>query len=238
MATNCNPQNIIRCIDLTRLNENDNESSIQQLCEKAHTPFGNVAAVCVYPEWITTVKKHHATSNIPVATVINFPNGDDNLACVSDAIKHCIQLGADELDIVFPYKRFLSGDESFANHFLATCRNKAPDHRIKIILETGAFSDKKKLTEAAELCIQHKINFLKTSTGKIDIGATPQAVELLANVIKQSKTQTGIKISGGVRTTKNAVDYCTLVSSILGEKWIHPNTFRIGASQLLDEFTT
>lgn len=217
-------------VDLTSLNENDTNDDITQLCQNAKQ-HGS-AAVCVYPQFIQHAKRQLSNTNIKIATVVNFPHGEDTITDVEQAILQAIQAGADEIDAVFPYYKFLDGDIAFVADFLSRIRAACGKHCLKIILETGAFPDLTKLFNAAELCIEHHADFLKTSTGKIAVGATPESAATLLLAIKANNQKIGCKLSGGIRNFDNAHLYTTLVKAILGEHHISVTTFRIGASRV------
>lgn len=220
---------LIHYIDLTRLETHDSPEAIDQLCQKAVTPFGDVAAVCVYPDFITRAKNALANTNVRLATVANFPLGDHTLDETIILIQKAIQAGADEIDVVMPRE----GDVAA---YLVQCRLACANRIMKVILETGALKEEKAIFEASVLAIQSGADFLKTSTGKIKIGATLSAAKTMLTAIQQFPKKTvGIKLSGGVRDEKTARDYWDLVASRMGEQWITPRTFRIGASSLLDE---
>ncbi len=231
---------IVASIDLTSLNDSDTETVISALCEKAVTPLGNVAAVCVYPQFIKIASKKLHGKNINIASVANFQTGDENLQTVLDSIYAAIHEGANEIDVVFPYKKFLKGDKPFARDFISECKKVCGhDVLLKVILETGAFPNLELIKEASRDVLMAGADFLKTSTGKIAIGATLDAAEVMLTTIKELtpalNRTLGFKASGGVRTIEQAKAYIELAETIMGAGSVTPNTFRIGASQLLDE---
>jgi len=236
---------ILSLIDLTSLNEIDTDASIANLCQKAQTPFGSVAAVCVYPQFVETAKKALFNTSIKIATVANFPQGNDPIDKATTSITQSIEHGADEIDLVFPFKQYLAGEIDTTIHFIQTCKAICGEKIIlKVILETGMFEDTLKLAEASRDALLGGADFLKTSTGKIEIGATPESATTLLMAIKQMLSEPlykqhprplGFKVSGGVRTIEQAEEYISLTNQILGPEWINPRTFRLGASQLLDK---
>src|SRR3990167_10142279 len=157
---------------------------------------------------------------------------DDVLATIHEAVK----VGADEVDVVFPYRRFLAGDTLFATTFLAACRKASAERVLKVILETGALHTAQQIEAASEIAILAGADFVKTSTGKIKVGATPEAALAMLHVISRLtpklKRKIGLKVSGGVREIKDALQYVALAKKIMGDVFIHPDTFRIGASLL------
>ncbi|MDR1026606.1 MAG: deoxyribose-phosphate aldolase [Lactobacillus sp.] len=227
-------QMLIRFIDLTSLSGKENNSDINKLCDKAEQ--NNVAAVCVYPKFISQAHKRLRNSDIKVATVINFPDPDNDLVKLSKDIRETLKAGADELDIVFPYHHFLEGYTNTCDEFLATCRKEVPtDKTLKIILETGEIKKTSSIIEACRLCIKHQVDFIKTSTGKTETSATPEVANIILETINQSKSPTGFKASGGIKTFEDARKYLVLTNAVMGPKWATPDTFRIGASSLLDD---
>jgi len=230
---------VIPLIDLTSLNDNDTEQSVLQLCAKSKTSLGNVAAVCIYPQFVKTAKNALQSSNIKIATVANFPYGNDDHTSALNSIKQSIADGADEIDVVMPYQTFLAGDKNTVHEFIHACKQVCGTHIIlKVILETGAIQKTSLIKEATEIAIEAGANFIKTSTGKIPVGATLEAAATILLTIKQTGRSVGFKASGGVRTAEQAAQYLHLAELILGKDWISPQSFRIGASGLLDILLT
>lgn len=219
-------------IDLTSLNDHDDLQTIAQLCQRSQ----HVAAVCVYPAFVADAKQQLANTTVKVATVANFPTGDQSLAVTLSQIKDAIAQGADEIDVVLPYQAFLSGDSETAAMFIAQCKENCGSHCLKVILETGAFPNQTLLTTACQLAIDNGADFLKTSTGKIPQGASLDAATTILNVIKASqRPDVGFKASGGIRSAEQAMAYLSLATAIMGEQWITPAHMRFGASSLLDD---
>jgi deoxyribose-phosphate aldolase len=230
---------ILKLIDLTSLNETDTELSIKTLCHKAVTPFGHVAAVCVYPKFVQQAKTLLQTTPVKIATVVNFPEGKDSLQQVLPLIAEALSDGANEIDVVFPYTQYLAGQRQMACNFIHQCKEACGDNILKVILESGALNDETIITEASRDALLAGADFLKTSTGKIAAGASLSAATAMLKVIKQLsgelKRPLGFKASGGIRTIEQAQQYLDLANQIMGTGWISPKTFRFGASQLLDE---
>lgn len=230
---------IISLIDLTSLNDNDTEQSILQLCAKATTTLGNVAAVCVYPQFVKTANSALQNTSIKIATVANFPHGNDDHASVLNSIKQSITDGANEIDVVMPYQTFLAGDKNTVHEFLQACKQICGAHiPLKVILETGAIQDAALINEATKVAIEAGADFIKTSTGKIPIGATLEAATAILLAIKHTERHVGLKVSGGVRTAEQAIQYLHLAELMMGQDWISPKNFRIGASGLVDVLLT
>lgn len=225
---------LISSLDLTSLNTNDTEETITALCAKAVTPYGNVPAVCIYPQFIP-LAKHILPSDIKVATVINFPSGLADILLLEKEINTALAFGADELDVVLPYRAFLSGDTEFCAKYLAKARELCGKKTLKIIIESGELKTVNLIKQAAQLCIDAQADFIKTSTGKTDISATPEAANIILETIRAGKKNIGFKASGGIKTLDDAKKYLTLAHSILGNSWINPAHFRIGASSVLTD---
>lgn len=224
---------IVALVDHTRLSVDDSNEFVVEFCKKAISPFGNCAAVCVYPKYIPAVQAALKNSSIKIATVVNFPHGNPHLEHCLSEIELCLQLGADEIDIVMPYHELQKGEHEFVAHFIHECKKHCKDKATKLIIESGALTDEE-IKIASELAIDAGIDFIKTSTGKIAKGATPEAVKIIADTIKNKKAQTGIKVSGGVRTRADVEAYLSIIQKSLGDSWFVPEKLRFGASQLLD----
>lgn len=231
-------QQLLRFIDLTSLNENDTTEQIQTLCHKAMASKEHVAAVCIYPRFIELAKKALSHTDIKIATVVNFPEGKSSLHAVSHETEAALAKGADEIDLVMPYHLYLQNQQHEAIEFVRKIKQITGPNILKVILETGAFSDPKLLFKASCDIISTDANFLKTSTGKIATGATPEAAQILLSAIKTMQPQgynPGFKAAGGIRTIPQAEGYLNLASELLGKEWVTPEHFRLGASGLMDE---
>ncbi|MBX9585855.1 MAG: deoxyribose-phosphate aldolase [Gammaproteobacteria bacterium] len=226
---------IIGLIDLTTLNENDTDEIVRALCQKAITPFGSVACLCIYQQFVPVVKKSLTDHSIKIATVSNFPAGGDDIVATTTDITQSISSGANEIDIVMPYHRFLEGDDEFTFEFISACKKACGEKALlKVILETGALLTNDNIYRASIIAINAGANFIKTSTGKINIGATPSAAESMLQAIHDSGRNVGFKASGGVRSVSDASSYVQIASDIMGSDWVNADHFRLGASALLD----
>lgn len=230
---------IVSLIDLTSLNATDTVASVALFCKKAYTPFGCVAAVCVYPQFVSLVATEFAHTPIKVATVCNFPDGTAPLENVLTDIQLALMNGAQEIDVVFPYPRYLAGDKDYAQHFVAACKAACGEQiLLKVILETGQLNDLTIIAEASKTALLAGADFIKTSTGKVSHGASLEAAATILSVIQDLsphlKQSAGIKISGGVRELEQAAYYLQLAENIMGTSWVSPASFRIGASGLVD----
>jgi deoxyribose-phosphate aldolase len=228
----------ISVLDFTSLNDNDTENVIKSLCLRSQTIIGNTAAICINPVFIKFAREILLHTNIKIATVVNFPDGGINITNIKKEIIYAISQGADEIDIVFPYRDFIEGNIEITKNIIKISRGVCgPNKTLKVILESGMFKDFTKLYEATLIAIEHGADFIKTSTGKVDIGATPESCLIILKAISDAREKynlhTGFKISGGVKTAWDAAFYLTLVDEFMGKRWISPQTFRFGASGIL-----
>jgi deoxyribose-phosphate aldolase len=224
-------------IDLTRLSEMDTEADIHRLLTKACSPLGSVAAVCVLPRFVRLVAEQLSHVPIKTATVVNFPAGTDALEAVLAEITCVLQAGAQEVDVVFPYQRYIAGDEQYAHDFITACRAISGSAiTLKVILETGVLNDTAMIMQACQIACLAGADFVKTSTGHTLIGATLEAVEAMLRAIQPHalKRRIGIKVSGGVKTRQQAMRYVQLAQQLMGEQAVTAATFRLGTSQLAD----
>lgn len=221
-------------IDLTSLNENDTPETITALCHQAKSSDTSPAAVCVFPHFVEHAVSLLKGSGIKIATVANFPSGENTLESVMHSIQQSIKNGAEEIDVVFPYRAYLSGNKKYSCHFIQSCKEGCGESIVlKVILETGALQELSLISDASELLIDVGADFLKTSTGKISIGATLPAAEVMLQSIKKSRKNVGFKASGGIRTLAQATEYRELANQIMGKAWVTPAHFRIGTSKNL-----
>ncbi|HYE49556.1 MAG TPA: deoxyribose-phosphate aldolase [Azospirillaceae bacterium] len=221
-------------LDLTSLNDGDDEASTEALCERASTPAGRVAAVCLWPAFVAQARRLLAGDGIRVATVVNFPGGSFPPERVAEEIRAALADGADEIDVVMDYADVMRGTGSRARELLAACREACGPTTMKVILETGALAKPVLVERAAAIAVEAGADFLKTSTGKVPAGATPGAARILLEACKGAPRPVGFKASGGVRDIAGAQQYLALADEICGPYWATPATFRFGASGLLD----
>lgn len=224
---------IFSFLDLTSLQDSDNVASIAALCHKAQGPWGQVAAVCVYPPFIHDAVAHLSETTIKVATVVNFPRGDEALDVISASIRQSLAAGATEIDMVLPYKQYLQGKKASALHKVKACKELVGKNiLLKVILETGVIDNLTTIEQLSYELIAAGADFLKTSTGKVSVGATIEAAAVMLSAIKLSGAKTGFKASGGIRTLEQALQYIRLAEDIMGVEWVTPAHFRIGTSGL------
>lgn len=227
----------IALIDLTDLADDHSPAGIDALCARAAEH--GTAAVCVWPEFVPRCVAQLDGTDVRVATVVNFPSGDEPPAEVLNATETALSDGADDVDLVLPYRAFLAGDHAPARELIrAVAGLVGGDGRVlKVILETGEFRDDLAVRAAGRLAVEHGADFLKTSTGKTLVGATPAAVRSMLTVVAEAAERgrrIGIKPSGGIRTLDDAAGYLALADEVMGLGWATPATFRFGASGLLD----
>lgn len=223
---------IFSLLDLTSLNDTDNEKIITELCQAAIGSLGHVAAVCVYPLFVKQAAKLLAGTSVKIATVANFPKAEDKLEVVIQSINASLKLGANEIDVVFPYKNYMAGEKIFSYEFVQACKKTCGQNILKIILETGALIESSFIAEASDIALRAGADFIKTSTGKIAVGATLEATEMMLTTIQRLTPQLnrslGFKVSGGIRTSEQAAQYIGLAERIMGSAWVTPEHFRIG----------
>lgn len=235
-------------VDYTELGTGSTAADIAALAARAKSLPVAVAALCVRPAFVAPVKRDLAGTGIKVATVINFPDvhttpemagANTDAASLAQHTRQAVADGADEIDLVFPWQSFQRGDVAGVSHVLDEVKEASGTAKLKVILESGAFGDDlKSLRAACDLAIDHGADMLKTSTGVYPAGATPQAFQVLADASKAVGGVVGLKVSGGVRTGEQAMQYVDIASRVLGLNWITPQNFRIGASKLVDNLIT
>ena len=229
---------ILPLIDLTSLNSDDTDAVIRHLCRQAVTPRGSTAAVCVYPPFIDVAKRELASlgARVKVATVTNFPAGEANIALAVAQTREAVAAGADEVDLVFPYEALREGDERLGLSMVQQCRQICgPEVTLKVIIESGELEGHLLIRRASKLAIAGGADFIKTSTGKVAVNATPEAARVMLEAIKECGKPVGFKAAGGIRTVTEAAQYLALADEIMGAGWATPATFRFGASSLLGD---
>ncbi len=230
-------------IDLTTLSERDNILNISQLCDKVNRltdvfpSMPSVAAICIYPELVHVVKEHLINPLINIASVGGgFPAAQTFTNIKVMEIEQALGQGADEIDIVLPVGKFLMEDYEYIEYEIQAIKERIRDVPLKVILETGSLQDYALIRKASFLAIGAGADFIKTSTGKIPAGATPEAMVVMCQVIREYYNKTGKKIgikpAGGISDAENAILYYAIVKEILGADWLNSERFRIGASRL------
>jgi deoxyribose-phosphate aldolase len=233
-------------IDLTTLEGKDSEGKVIQMCAKARTPYApmpdlpHVAAVCVYPNMVSTAVKALNGTGIKVASVSTaFPSGMAPLRVKLDDTKFAVENGAHEIDMVISRGEFLKGNYSFVFDEIATIREACGDTHLKVILETGELETYENVRKASDIAMYAGADFIKTSTGKISPAATQPVTLVMLEAIRDYYYQTGkmigMKPAGGIRKAKEALQYLVLVKETLGDAWLTPDWFRFGASSLTND---
>lgn len=229
---------VFSCIDNTTLNGTDNEEHVASFCR--HTlELGKVAAVCVYPRFVTVARNILKGSEIKVASVAGaFPHGQLPIHLKVEEVKYAVGEGADEIDMVLSRGALLAGEENRVRDEVAVMKEACQGKTLKVILETGELPSPTLIEKASQLAIDGGADFIKTSTGKIGVGATLEAAETMLSVIaqnvKKSVKKVGFKAAGGISTPEEAMAYAELAKKILGDDYVNNQTFRIGASRLTD----
>jgi deoxyribose-phosphate aldolase len=223
-------------MDLTDLSDDCAPEAVDELCARAVGPYGTVAAVCVWPRFVAQARQQLVSTGVQVATVVNFPAGRDEVIETLRLTEGALADGADEIDLVLPYHAVQIGDFEKAETMVRSVAElaHAQGARLKVILETGALGDASMIKVAAQLAVAGGADFIKTSTGKIPVSATPEAARVMLDVIAAADRPVGLKPSGGIRTLDDAQIYLSLADEVLGADWATPHTFRFGASGLLD----
>lgn len=222
----------LACLDLTDLNDDCDEAAIDALCARAVTPHGSVAAICIWPQFIAYARVRLAP-DVKIATVVNFPGGEDPIDEVAALTEQAVRDGADEIDMVIPYRHLMEGRPEKVIARVERVRRAAGTARVKAILETGVLRNPDLIRQAAELALEGGADFIKTSTGKVAVNATLSAAEIMLEVLRDTDPTRGFKPAGGIKTTADAANYLELCDRIMGDGWADPAHFRIGASSVL-----
>lgn len=236
----------VSMIDLTTLEGKDSEGRVRSLCRKAIQPIPgdseipHVAAICVYPNFVKVAKEVLGNSGVKVASVAAyFPSGQTPLGTKIDEVRKCIDMGADEIDMVISRGAFLSGNYNFVSDEVSAVKHACGNARLKVILETGELETYDNIRKASLIAMISGADFIKTSTGKIQPAATLPVTLVMLEAIRdfyfESGKKIGMKAAGGIRDTKTAISYLCLVNETLGEEWLTADYFRIGASSLLND---
>ena len=243
---------LFHCIDLTSLKCTDSEESIMKFTEKVNAfvdkypDLENVASICVYPNMAEIVNDTLEADDVKIACVSGgFPSSQTFMEVKVAETAMAIHTGAEEIDIVMPVGKFLCGDYEGMCDEIGELKDICGEKPLKVILETGALRSASNIKKAAILAMYSGADFIKTSTGKEAISATPEAAWVMCEAIKEYYKETGRKVgfkaAGGIDSVKKALAYYTIVKEVLGEEWLNNGLFRIGtsrlANQLLSEIT-
>ena len=234
---------LFNCIDLTTLNTTDSDESVMRFTEKVNQfdnefpDLKNVAAICVYPNFAQVVADTLEVEGVNIACVSGgFPSSQTFTEIKIAETAMAVADGADEIDIVIPVGAFLNGDYETMCEEIMELKETCKEHHLKVILETGALKTASNIKKASILSMYSGADFIKTSTGKQQPAATPEAAYVMCQAIKEYHEQTGNKIgfkpAGGINSVNDALIYYTIVKEILGEEWLSNKLFRLGTSRL------
>ena len=233
---------IFQSIDFTTLEAFDNEQKINEFCSRAlafpkEEPYLSVPAICIYSPFVKQAKQLLKGSNIHVATVAcAFPSGQMPFDLKVKEVEYCVEQGADEVDMVISRGTFLAGNYVEVFNEIKTIKATCKYAHLKVILETGELKTVANIRKASELAILAGADFIKTSTGKVPVAATPLAAIIMIDTIKEYYEATGKKVgfkpAGGMKTPEDAMTYYYLVKGILGDPWLNKDLFRVGTSRL------
>lgn len=225
----------LACLDLTSLNDADTPADIDALCRRARTAHGDVAAVCVWPRFVAQARAALPAS-IKVAAVANFPDGALDLPRALADVAAIVQAGGDEVDVVLPWRALLANQATEVGEFLSEVRFASRPLTLKVIIESGELASAERIAQATRLALAAGADFVKTSTGKTQVGATPAAAAVMLKEIRASGLPAaGFKASGGVRSVADAAGYIAQAEAALGAAALHPQRLRFGASGLLND---
>ena len=234
---------ILGSIDLTTLEGSDTEEKVRKLCDTAisfrddEKQIPSTASVCVYPPFVAVAKEQLKGTGIHVASVAGaFPSGQLPIQLKVAEVAYAVAQGADEIDMVISRGAFLSGKYQQVYDEIRAIRNACPKQKLKVILETGELETPQNIYRASQLAIHAGADYLKTSTGKIAVNATPEAFWVMMLAIQQHYQNTGekvgIKVAGGVSTPEQAYTYLHIWRQNMGKDWVTPDLFRVGTSRL------
>ncbi len=234
---------LLSSIDLTTLSTEDNETSVTAFTrrvndfEDQYPQYPHVAAICVYSNFAEVVKTNLDVEGVDVCVVAGcFPSSQTFQAVKVADVAMAVEAGADEVDIVLNVGNFLDKNYEDVCDEIIELKHAARHARLKVILETGCLKSAELIRNASLLAMYSEADFIKTSTGKIYSGASPEAAYVMCQCIKEyyqtSGRKVGFKAAGGVRTTEDALGYYAIVKSVLGDEWLNNDLFRLGASSL------
>ena len=235
----------IRMVDLTTLEGMDTPGKVRAMCAKALRPdptdptAPSVAAVCVYGD-MAPVARAAVGDNLHVAAVATaVPSGRASLAVKLQDVRDAVAGGADEIDMVIDRGAFLAGNYGLVHEQIVAVKAACGLAHLKVILETGELRTLDNVRRASWLAMMAGADFIKTSTGKVPVAATPAVTIVMLQAVRDyyelTQTRIGVKPAGGIRTSKDAIKYLVLVKETAGEAWLTPDLFRFGASTLLND---
>jgi deoxyribose-phosphate aldolase len=240
---------LLNLIDLTSLNTADNKSHIIHFTGKVNSFSGrftnipNVAAICVFPNFVSVVKEKLTARNVKIASVAgSFPTSQTFRSLKVAECKMAVEAGADEIDIVIPVGAFLGNDFAAVADEIREIKGAIGNRLLKVIVESGLLGDFENIFRASMIAMDAGADFIKTSTGKTPVSATPETAFVMCHAISDFYSETGIKVgfkaAGGIVTPADAIKYYEIVKHCLGTEWLNNNLFRIGASRLANNILT
>lgn len=229
------PKDLIKFIDYTILSSKQSIDDTLKFISTVKQLNIKPAAICTYSAFMDTLINNKIEDVRSCVVSSSFPTGNSTMESDLLDFGFLNSTYIDEVDIVLPYHLVQSFND--AKEFLNASRKALKDKTLKVIIESGQLSDQE-IIQASKACVEAKVDFIKTSTGKTDNGATVHAVKLISEVIKDHFNSTnekvGIKVSGGIRTYEEAIEYVDVIQNMLSSDWLHPTLFRIGASSLIN----
>ena len=234
---------ILNMTDLTSLNTTDNKSHILHLTGRVNSFSGrysnipNVAAICVYPNYVPIVREKLTAKNVKISAVAGaFPSSQTFRGIKVTECKMSVEAGADEIDIVIPVGSFLGNDFALVADEIREIKAAIGDRTLKVIIESGLLGSYERIFKASMIAMDAGADFIKTSTGKTTVSATPEAAYVMCKAISDFYSETGIKVgfkaAGGISAVQDAVKYYHIAGHCLGNDWLNPSLFRIGSSRL------
>ncbi|TFH35885.1 MAG: deoxyribose-phosphate aldolase [Bacteroidia bacterium] len=240
---------ILSFLDLTSLNVTDNEISVSVLCERVNNfrylfpDLHNVAAICVYPRFIPLVKKLLSAEGVKIASVgACFPSSQSFTSVKTEECRLAAEAGSDEIDMVMSVGDLIAGNTEYVSGEIKAVKEVIGNVHLKVILETGVIDDASTIYRASVIAMEAGADFIKTSTGKSPVSATPEAAWIMCTAIRDYFAETGRKVgfkpAGGISSSSDAALYYAIVNHLLGKEWLVPELFRIGASRLANSILT
>ncbi|MCQ2131775.1 MAG: deoxyribose-phosphate aldolase [Bacteroidaceae bacterium] len=240
---------LLNSVELTTLKTTDSDDSVMKFVEKVnkfddeYPELGHVATVCVYPCYAQVCHDTLENENVEIACVSAcFPSSQSFIEVKIAETAMAIHDGATEIDIVQSVGKFLAGDYETVADEISEIKEVCGDHKLKVILETGCLKTASNIKRASILAMYAGADYIKTSTGKLEPAATPEAAYVMCQAIKEYYEQTGIQIgfkpAGGMKTVEDALTYYTIVKEVLGERWLNNQMLRLGTSSLANKLLT
>lgn len=232
-------QKALGLLELTSLNADDSDDRIIALCERALTPLGNVAGVCVSSRFAGLARRTLdalQAREVKVVAAVNFPTAGASISTAESEIQSVLQMGVDEVDLLYPFHAQLAGNKQIGGEMIAAakalCEQRAT---LTVTLETGVLRDPQIIHDVCRMAIRAGADFLKTTAGKQIAGTTPQAARILIEAVAEMGSHVGVKASGNVRTLDEARIYLSMAEARFGPAWLQPERMRLGGNSLLDD---